>query len=159
MAEIKLIRGGRKITLRKNRNAFGVRLRQGRATSEAVLESTLGQPRSDVTHVASDAPSRMEIFALRETDKLEETMDTMREAPAADVITHIYAIDDTPGGEVVPTGTIMPHKPSFHTVSSLKLLAFLLPRVEDRDQQQCCHRRDDHSHPHNRLGVLQLWKI
>jgi len=37
---------------------------------------------------------------------LEQTVDDLRKAPASDVITHVYTMDDTPGETVIPTGTL-----------------------------------------------------
>ncbi len=48
----------------------------------------------------------MDIFAVDETKKLEETIDKLREAPASDVITYMYSLDDTPESAVIPVGTM-----------------------------------------------------
>lgn len=106
MEEIKLKRGGREITFKKVPDHFAVRLKQGRATSEAALTASTGRPRTEVDHVDTAGTENMEVFAVQEADELEATMDEMRQAPASDVITHMYTLDDTPGGAVIPTGTI-----------------------------------------------------
>jgi subtilisin family serine protease len=103
---ITIKRGGQNITLKKAPNAFAVRLKRGMATSESALESSLGQPKTAVTHVESDAPQRLDVFRLETAGKLEDTMDELRKAPNADVITHLYTIDDAVGAEVIPTGTM-----------------------------------------------------
>jgi hypothetical protein len=38
--------------------------------------------------------------------QLEDSVDELRESTAADVVSHLYALDDTPGGEVIPTGAL-----------------------------------------------------
>lgn len=106
MDEITLKRGDREITFKKVPDRFAVRLKQGRATDEAALVAATGRPRADVAHVDTAAPENLEVFAVDDTDELEATMDEMREAPSSDVITHLYTLDDTPDGAVIPTGTI-----------------------------------------------------
>ena len=103
---ITLKRGGREITLKKAPNAFAVRLKRGMATSESALKSSLGQPKTPVTHVKSDVHERLDVFRLEAAEHLEETMDELRNAPAADFITHLYTIGDAAGAEVIPTGTM-----------------------------------------------------
>jgi len=106
MDEIKLKRGGRDITLKKAPAHFAVRLKQGRAGDESALEAALGRTRAPVKHVDYAAPENMEIFSVAEADMLEETVDDLRETPASDVVSHVYSLDDTPGGAVIPTGTM-----------------------------------------------------
>ena len=103
---ITLKRGDQEITFKKVSNAFAVRLKRGMASDERTLESSLGRPKTAVQHVTSDKLERLDIFRLETAAELEETMDALREAPNAEVITHLYAIDGTPDAEVIPTGTI-----------------------------------------------------
>ena len=135
MDEIKLRRGGREVTFKKLPDRFAVRLKQGRAVDEATLAASVGRPRADVTHVDSAATEDMEIFAVKEPAKLEETMDDMREAPTSDVVTHVYALDDTPGGAVIPTGTLtLQFKPDVGMEERSSILAeYGLEVVEDLD--------------------------
>lgn len=83
-----------------------MRLKQGKAASERALEACCGLPKTEIEHVDSAATENMEIFTVKEAAKLEETMDELRKAPTSEVITHMYALDDTPGGAVIPTGTM-----------------------------------------------------
>lgn len=106
MDEIKLRRGLQEVTLKKLPAYFAVRLKQGKAASERALEACCGRPKAEIEHVDSAATENMEIFTVKESAKLEETMDELRKAPTSDVITHMYALDDTPGGAVIPTGTM-----------------------------------------------------
>jgi subtilisin-like proprotein convertase family protein len=106
MDEIKLKRGDREVTFKKVPDHFAVSLKQDRATDEAALAASTGRPRAKVTHVETTGPENLEVFAVEEAGELEATMDEMREAPASDVITHMYTLDDTPGGAVIPTGTM-----------------------------------------------------
>jgi subtilisin family serine protease len=48
----------------------------------------------------------MDVFAVEKAAALEETMDTLRAAAACEVVTHMYALDETPGGAVIPTGAM-----------------------------------------------------
>jgi subtilisin family serine protease len=107
MAEIiKLKRGGREVIFKKDPSILAVRLKHGRATNEMVLEASLGRPKAELKHVDSAISEKMEIFSIKETDKLEDTMDELRKASESDVITHVYTMDDTEKGRVIPTGTL-----------------------------------------------------
>ena len=106
MDEIKLKRGGREVTFRKVPTHFAVRLKQGRAKDERELVARCGAPKAEVMHVDSAATEKMDIFAIKETAKLEETMDKLRQAPTTDVVTHMYALDETSGGATIPTGSM-----------------------------------------------------
>ncbi|MFN3533022.1 MAG: S8 family serine peptidase [Candidatus Brocadia sp.] len=106
MDKIKLKRGRREVTFKKLPSYFAVRLKQGKAASERALKACCGRPKAEIEHVDSAATENMEIFTVKEAAKLEETMDELRKAPTSDVITHMYALDDTPGGAVIPTGTM-----------------------------------------------------
>jgi subtilisin-like proprotein convertase family protein len=85
---------------------FAVRLKQGKANDDVALEAACGKPKAETRHIDSADPEKMDVFAVREAGKLEETMDALRKAPASDVVTHMYAMDDTPDGGVIPTGAI-----------------------------------------------------
>lgn len=106
MNEIKLKRGTREVTFKKLPEYFAVRLKQGRAADEVALEAACGRPKAETCHIDSAATEKMDIFAVREAGRLEETMDELRIAPASDVITHMYAMDDAPDSGVIPTGTM-----------------------------------------------------
>ena len=53
MNEISLRRGRREVTFKKMPKYFAVRLKQGRATSEASLEASCGHTGDKVSHVES----------------------------------------------------------------------------------------------------------
>lgn len=135
MDEIKLKRGRREVTFKKLPTYFAVRLKQGKATNEMALESSCGRPKAEVVHVDSAAPENMEIFTAKEAAKLEETIDELRKAPVCEVVTHMYTLDDTPGGGVIPTGTMtIQFKPDVSTIEREKILAeFGLEVLEDLD--------------------------
>ncbi len=135
MDEVKIQRGGHEVTFKKLPDRFAVRLKQGRATSEAALESSLGRPTTAVRHVDSAAPANMEIFVVEDAAMMEQTVDELRESPTADVVSHVYALDDTPGGEVIPTGTMtIQFKPDVEKTEREEILAeFGLEVVEDLD--------------------------
>lgn len=106
MKDIKLKRGNREVTFSKLPEYFAMRLKQGKASDEKSLEAACGKPRAETRHVDAAETEKMDIFAVREAGRLEETMDELRKAPASDVVTHMYALDDTPEGGVIPTGTM-----------------------------------------------------
>jgi hypothetical protein len=106
MDKITLKRGRQEVTFKKVPDYFAVRLKQGKAVSERALEARCGHPQSEVKHVDSAATENMEIFTVKEAAKLEGTMEELRKSPSSDVITHMYFLDDTPGGAVIPTGTM-----------------------------------------------------
>lgn len=135
MDEIKLKRGNREVTLKKLPDRFAVRLKQGRARNAADLEACCGQPKAPVRHVDSAAAAGMEVFAVEDAAELESTMDELRAAPGSDVITHMYALDDTPQGAVIPTGTMtLQFKPDVEKAEQEAILAeFGLEVVEDLD--------------------------
>ncbi|GGY07078.1 hypothetical protein GCM10007160_38220 [Litchfieldella qijiaojingensis] len=106
MDEIKLKRGSRDVIFRKLPHHFAVRLKQGKASSDAALESACGAPKAETHHIDSATVEKMDVFAVRDANQLEGTMDELRKAPLSDVVTHLYALDDTPGGGAIPTGTM-----------------------------------------------------
>lgn len=135
MDEIKLKRGDREVTFKKVPDHFAVRLKQGRATDVTALAASTGQSRAEVTHVDTAGPENLEVFAVKEAGELEATMDEMRAAPASDVITHMYTLDDTPGGALIPTGTMtIQFKPDVDPDTRTDILAeHGLEVVEDLD--------------------------
>lgn len=135
MDEIKLKRGQQEVTFKKLPDYFAVRLKRGRAANEAALEASSGRPVSEVTHVSSAVAENMEVFSIQKPAKMEEMVDRLRDAPATDVVSHIYALDDTPGSGVIPTGTMtIQFKPNVTTQKREDLLAeFGLEVLEDLD--------------------------
>ncbi|MEK6676704.1 MAG: S8 family serine peptidase [Planctomycetota bacterium] len=135
MNEIKMKRGGRDVRFRKVDTHFAVRLRQGRARDERALAASCGPSKSEVVHVESTASEKMDIFRVKESSKLEETMGDLRRAPASEVVTHLYAMDDTPGGATIPTGTMtLQFKPEVAEEKREEVLAeFGLEVVEELD--------------------------
>lgn len=123
MDKIKLNRGGREVTFKKDMTSFAVRLRQGKAINEMVLAQTCGCPKTEVKHVESVATEKMDIFSVKESAKLEQTMNELRKSPASDVISHMYFLDDVPGGGVIPNGTMtLQFKPEVNTEERGKIL-------------------------------------
>jgi subtilisin family serine protease len=135
MNEIELNRGRKRVVFKKLPDRFAVRLKRGKAADEMALEATCGRPKAEVKHVDSAATENMEIFSVKKGSDLEETMEQLREAPASDVVTHIYALDDTPGGVMIPTGTMtIQFKPDVRAAEREKTLAeFGLEVLEDLD--------------------------
>ena len=131
--EIRLQRGGRDAAFRKVKDRFAVRLKQGRAAGEAALISSLGAPFSRVRHLDSVAAETMDVFGVEDATKLEQTMDRLRQSPAAEIVTHVYALENAPGSEMVPTGTMtIQFKPEVPKGRREELLAeFGLEVVED----------------------------
>jgi subtilisin family serine protease len=135
MDKIKIKRGDKEVTFEKVPDHFAVRLNQGRAADEASLVRSTGTPMARVSHVDTTGMENLEVFAIEDASVLESTMDTMREAPASEVITHMYTLDDTPGGAVIPTGTMtIQFKPDVGPEDRAKILgAHGLEVVEDLD--------------------------
>jgi len=104
--EITIKRGGHDVTYKKSPSLFVVRAKTGKIVNEALLESTLGHPKSAIRHITSIPPESMEVFAIDKPSELEDTVDGLRESPEADVVSHVYSLDNTPGGEVIPTGSM-----------------------------------------------------
>ena len=121
------------MTFKKLPDRFAVRLKQGRATSEARLEAALGRPETEVRYVDAVAPEKMDVFAVEDPARMEETVDKLREFPAADVVSHVYTLGDTPGSEVIPTGTLtIQFKPDVPKAQREAILAeFSLEVVQD----------------------------
>jgi len=135
MDSITLKRGSREVTFKKLSTHFAVRLKQGKAKDERMLEACCGRPATAVSHIDSAAPEKMDIFAVDKTTKLEETVDKLREAPATEVVTHIYSLDDTPGSAVIPVGTMtIQFQPDISMAKREKILAeFGLEIIEQLD--------------------------
>lgn len=132
---ILISRGTKEVNYSKTPDSFAVRLTHGKAPDEKTLEALLGRPKTEIKHIDSVPQENMEIFNVKETDKLEDTMDELRKAPGSDVITHIYTLDDTPGGEVIPTGTMtIQFKPEVESIKRENILEeFGLVIVEELD--------------------------
>lgn len=107
MNEITLMRGGREVVFRKSEDTFAVRLKQGRAMTRELLEATYGASLPNLDHVESFGPERMEVFRVTKAKQIEPMMETLRQAPATEVVTHVYTMDDAPGATVIPTGMMM----------------------------------------------------
>jgi subtilisin-like proprotein convertase family protein len=135
MDKITLKRGGKDITFNKLSDCFAVRLKHGKATDEKALEASLGRLETEVKHMNSAVLDKMEIFGVKKTAELEKTMDELRKAPAGDIVTHIYNIDNTPGGRVIPTGTItIQFEPDVENHTREEILKeFGLEIIEDLD--------------------------
>jgi subtilisin family serine protease len=135
MNEIKLKRGTHEVTFRKLPEYFAVRLKQGKASDETALEAACGKPKAETRHIDSADIEKMDVFAVRESGRLEETMDELRRAPSSDVVTHLFAMDDTPEGGVIPTGTLtIQFKSDVRAEEREKILAeFGLEILEDLD--------------------------
>lgn len=135
MKEIKLMRGNKEVTFKKHPTYFAVRLKQGKASNEMALEASCGCPKSEVKHVDSAITEKMDIFTVKEAKELENTTDELRKAPASDVITHMYTLDGTPGGAVIPTGTMtIQFKSDVSSSERENILAeFSLEVIEDLD--------------------------
>ena len=124
MEEITLTRGGRKVTFKKVPDRFAVRLEHGRATSEKALEAATGAPVSPVRHVDVAPSAHMDIFAVENEDRLEETMDELRRAHESDVVSHMYTLDDVASSAVIPTGTLtLQFEPDVEPEERLAILA------------------------------------
>lgn len=106
MSDIRIKRGQKQVIFKKHPSYFAVRLKQGKANTEMALEACCGRPKRDVKHLDSAIQEKMDIFSVMDEKDLEQTMDDLRKAPVSDVITHMYALDDTSGSAVIPTGTM-----------------------------------------------------
>jgi subtilisin family serine protease len=135
MDDIKIRRGGHDVVYKKVPEYFAVSLKQGSARSPADLEAALGQPVTNSRHVASIAPERMDIFRIDDPARIEETTDRLRDAPGSKIVSHVYAIDETPGGAVVPTGMLtLRFQPGVAKAAREKLLTdYALEIIEDLD--------------------------
>lgn len=135
MNEITIKRGRKDVTFRKMPNYFAIRLKSGKASNEAALEAACGRPSSEVNHVETVATDKMEIFAVKDHTELEQTTDRLRQAPASDIVTHVYSMDETPGSSVIPLGTMtLQFKPGLAVSEKEKILAeFGLEVLKDLD--------------------------
>jgi subtilisin family serine protease len=106
MDEITLKRGTEEVTYRKLPEHFAIRLKQGRAADRVGLEAAVGRTDAAVHHVDSVPEARMDVFAVEDATDLESTVDDLRESSESDVVTHMYALDDSEEGAVIPTGTM-----------------------------------------------------
>ncbi|WP_254533378.1 S8 family serine peptidase [Natrinema gelatinilyticum] len=106
MDTITLKRGQETVQFEKHPEYFAVRLNQGAADDEESLETATGTSQRDVHHVESVPEERFDIFAVADPDELEETMDETRDAPASDIVTHVYTMHDGSGEGMIPTGTM-----------------------------------------------------
>src|SRR5690349_20415662 len=91
MDTIKLKRGQREVTFQKSPSVFGVRLKRGRASNQAALESTAGRALPGVRHMDASARHDVDLFSVTQPAELEPVMGTVRRAPASSVVTHTYA--------------------------------------------------------------------
>lgn len=135
MNDITIKRGRKTVTFKKLPNYFAVKLKSGKAFNEAALEAACGRPPSEISHVESVATDKMEIFAVKDHTELEQTTDRLRQAPASDIVTHVYSVDETPGGGVIPLGTMtLQFSPDIADNEKEKILAeFGLEVLKDLD--------------------------
>ncbi len=105
MKAITLKRGIGSTTFTKAVDSFAVRMKSGRARQMQTLSATSAKTLPDLDHLMV-LPERMDMFSLKDTKKLDATMDDLRMAPGVDVVSHIYRLDDNPASTVVPTGTL-----------------------------------------------------
>jgi subtilisin family serine protease/subtilisin-like proprotein convertase family protein len=133
--KITLKRGNRVVTYEKVPNQFAVRLKQGRAQDPEELKRNVGEVETAVEHVDADLQEAMDVFTVAEAAKLEEIVDKMRKAPAAEIVTHTYKIDESSGGAMIPTGTLtIQFKPDVLENRQVGILAeFGLEIVENLD--------------------------
>jgi len=106
MSSIKLKRGHRAITFQKSPSVFGVRLKRGRATDQAALESATGRSLPGVRHVDGSARNDVELFAVAQPSDLDPVMGDLRQAPTSSIVTHTYTAEEAPGELLVPLGTL-----------------------------------------------------
>ncbi len=103
---IKIKRGGDPVTFTKVSDQFAIRLKQGSARNEQSLEAACGKTRTTVIHIDEAAVIKMNIFSVINSEETESTIDELRKSPGADVTTHIYSLEDSPGSEMIPTGLL-----------------------------------------------------
>ncbi len=106
MDSITLKRGNHKVEFKKMPDRFAVRMKFGKAASETALESSLGDKAADINYVNSDDLESLDVFTIDQSEQLEQVMEELRKTSDSDVVSHVYAIDGQPGGEVIPTGTL-----------------------------------------------------
>lgn len=106
MDKITLMRGNRKVTFEKLPETFAVRLRSGRASDERTLAAAAGRPYPGLTHLATTGAENLEVFNIDQPSELEEVMGELRMSPASEVVTHVFRLDNGPGGTVIPTGAM-----------------------------------------------------
>ncbi len=135
MDKITLKRGQQEVNFQKVPNCFAVRLKQGKANTERALEASCGTSTSKVKHLDSVTIEKLEIFKTEESDLMEKTVDELRLAHASDVVTHLYALDETADSTVIPTGKItLQFKANIDKKSREQILAeFGLEILEDLD--------------------------
>lgn len=106
MEEIEIKRGDQKVTFRKVKYRFAVRLNEGRANDEKMLESELDEPEVKMKHIESVPREQYDVFGIDDSSKLEKTMEDLRKIPNNDVTTHLYTMDEQDGEGVIPLGTL-----------------------------------------------------
>ncbi|MFB3766282.1 MAG: S8 family serine peptidase [Methanotrichaceae archaeon] len=133
--EIKIKRGEKEITFLKSRSKFSVRLKYGTAQSVNALKSRCGPLDVLINHVESLPIANMDIFEVDDPAKLDASMDTLRNSPEIDVVSHVYKMDDNPGSEVIPTGKLtLQFKPGVAAAEKEKIMAeFGLEVLKDLD--------------------------
>ncbi len=100
---IKLKRGQKEIILRKAADQFAVRLKVGRVKDASMLHTPSDKLKGKTIHIDSALSENMEIFSIEEGN-MEDIMDYLRTVPQNDMVTHMYAADNTPDGVFIPTG-------------------------------------------------------
>ena len=104
--KITLLRGDHKVTYHKDPTRFAVRPSGSRARDAFDNAENMTALTADVRHVGSLPEQNFEMYAVKENDQLEETMDALREGSENDVVTHVYSLNDSPGSLLVPTGAL-----------------------------------------------------
>ncbi|MBN2348331.1 MAG: S8 family serine peptidase [Bacteroidales bacterium] len=102
---IKLKRGQTDIVLKKLSDRFAVRLKKGKAKDVSMFRVSNVKLDGEPRHIDSAHLDNMEIFSVEES-KMEKMVNDLRTVPQTDVVTHMYASDDSPDGAFIPTGTM-----------------------------------------------------
>ena len=122
--EITLQRGKRKVTYEKVPDQFAVRLKKEPTAEPKAEDSPVDVAKANIEHTGSDREEAFDVFTIKEPTKLEETVDELREIPATEIVTHVYKLDDSPNGELIPVGTLtVQFKPDVSPARGIEILA------------------------------------
>jgi subtilisin family serine protease len=104
MDTIKLTRGRREVTFVKVPDKFAVR---GGATSADLIKACRTVTECDIAHAEFSPVLKLNTFSVLDPASLDEAMDTLRAAPKAEFVSHVYSLEESPNSEVIPTGKMV----------------------------------------------------
>lgn len=104
--KITLKRGDQIVTYEKVPDHFAVRVQDKKVKEAEKIKKAADDSKTEIQFVDSDQTEDLNLFAVSKAAELEDMIDDMRTDPELEVVTHVYKLDETPEGTMIPVGTL-----------------------------------------------------